>query len=170
MTAVILAAVLAFYYISRTQTLNDKFSLFKGIGFLVNALVDLMHAIISFSNIDEQVFIKYFIPQTWFAGRIFLSAMLAIAIVKYSTLTRDISSGIASIHTRKQEVLESLPPELYKKEKQERKERARLQNKLQITFVFILVLLATMAAAIAISSLFSVFPGMVLDNYPLHAI
>jgi signal transduction histidine kinase len=169
MTAVILAAVLAFYYISRAQTLNDKFSLFIGIGFLVNALVDLMHAIISFSNIEQQVFIKYFIPQTWFAGRIFLSAMLAIGIVKYSTLTKDISSGIASIHTRKQEeVLESLPPEPHKKEKQERKERARLQNKLQITFVFILVLLAAMAAAIAISSLYSVFPGMVLDNYPLH--
>ena len=103
MTAVILAAVLAFYYISRAQTLNDKFSLFIGIGFLVNALVDLMHAIISFSNIEQQVFIKYFIPQTWFAGRIFLSAMLAIGIVKYSTLTKDINSGIASIYTRKQE-------------------------------------------------------------------
>jgi signal transduction histidine kinase len=167
MTAVILAAVLAFYYISRAQTLNDKFSLFIGIGFLVNALVDLMHATISFSNIDDQIFNKYFIPQTWFAGRIFLSAMLAIAIVKYSTLTKDISSGIASIHTRKQEeVLESLPPQ--GENKQELKEHARLQNKLQITFVFILVLLASMAAAIAISSLFSVFPGMVLDNYPLH--
>lgn len=73
MTAVILAAVLAFYYILRAQTLNDKFSLFIGIGFLVNALVDLMHAIVSFGSIDEQIFLKYFIPQTWFAGRIFLS-------------------------------------------------------------------------------------------------
>ena len=32
--AVILAAVLAFYYIARARTLNDKFSLFIGIGFL----------------------------------------------------------------------------------------------------------------------------------------
>ncbi len=33
----ILAGVLAFYYISRSHILNDKFSLFIGISFLVNA-------------------------------------------------------------------------------------------------------------------------------------
>ena len=32
---------------------------------------------------DDITFLKYFIPQTWFAGRLFLSAMLAIAIFKY---------------------------------------------------------------------------------------
>jgi Membrane-associated sensor domain len=41
--AVILAAVLAFYYIARARTLNDKFSLFIGIGFLTSALIDLLH-------------------------------------------------------------------------------------------------------------------------------
>src|SRR3954471_2943342 len=41
--AVILAAVLAFYYISRARTLNDNFSLFVGIGFLTSALIDLLH-------------------------------------------------------------------------------------------------------------------------------
>ena len=82
----ILAGILAFYYISRAQTLNDKFSLFIGIGFLVNALIDLLHATVSLLNMNDILFLKYFIPQTWFAGRLFLSAMLAIAIVRYTSL------------------------------------------------------------------------------------
>jgi hypothetical protein len=39
----IFAGILAFYYVSRALMLNDKFSLFIGIGFLVNALIDLLH-------------------------------------------------------------------------------------------------------------------------------
>ena len=65
--------------------LNDKFSLFIGIGFLVNALIDLLHATVSLLNMNDILFLKYFIPQTWFAGRLFLSAMLAIAIVRYTS-------------------------------------------------------------------------------------
>jgi hypothetical protein len=34
---VILAAILSFYYIAHAYTLNNKFSLFIGIGFLANA-------------------------------------------------------------------------------------------------------------------------------------
>ena len=79
----LLAGILSFYYISRANTLNDKFSLFIGIGFLVNTIIDLLHVIVSLLNMDDILFLKYFIPQTWFAGRLFLSAMLAIAIVKY---------------------------------------------------------------------------------------
>ena len=85
--AVILAAILSFYYIARAYTLNDKFSLFIGIGFLANALIDLLHVIISYTFMDEFLFLKYLIPQTWFAGRIFLSAMFAIAIAGYPALT-----------------------------------------------------------------------------------
>src|SRR5919198_1161279 len=90
--AVILAAVLAFYYILRARTLNDKFSLFIGIGFLTSALIDLLHVIVAYVAIGNPVFLKYFIPQTWFAGRIFLSAMLVMAIVKFSTLSSSSSS------------------------------------------------------------------------------
>ncbi|MGI9009671.1 MAG: hypothetical protein ACR2F1_00590 [Nitrososphaeraceae archaeon] len=79
-----LAGILTFYYIYRAQTLNDKFSLFLGIGFLVNTLIDLFHVLVSLLNMDNILFLKYFIPQTWFVGRLFLSAMLAIAIVKYT--------------------------------------------------------------------------------------
>src|SRR5918912_4476945 len=78
--AVILAAVLAFYYIARARTLNDKFSLFIGIGFLASALIDLLHVMVSYIFMDDFLFLKYFIPQTWFVGRMFLSAMFVIAI------------------------------------------------------------------------------------------
>ena len=84
----ILAAILSFYYISRYRTLNDKFSLFLGIGFLTNGLIDLLHVIVSYNLINEPLFLKYFIPQTWFAGRLFLSAMFAMAIAGYPILSR----------------------------------------------------------------------------------
>jgi hypothetical protein len=94
--AVILAAILSFYYIARARTLDDKFSLFIGIGFLANALIDLLHVVVSFTYMDEFMFLKYFIPQTWFAGRIFMSAMFAIAIVGYPMLSRTSSSSSSS--------------------------------------------------------------------------
>src|SRR5919109_1928858 len=90
--AVILAAILSFYYIARAHTLDDKFSLFIGVGFLANGLIDLLHVVVSYTFMDEFMFLKYFIPQTWFAGRIFLSAMFAIAIVVYPLLSRTSSS------------------------------------------------------------------------------
>jgi signal transduction histidine kinase len=141
--AVILAAVLAFSYLSRALTLDDKFSLFVGIGFLTSALIDLLHVIISYSSIDNPIFLKYFIPQTWFAGRIFLSAILVIAIVKYPTLS-------------------SL------KDEEEQHEEAGRRVKLQNTLKVYLTVLAILAASAAISSLFLVFPASVLDNSPVH--
>ena len=100
----ILAGILAFYYISRAQTLNEKFSLFIGIGFLVNTLIDLLHATVSLLNMDDIVFLKYFIPQTWFAGRLFLSAMLAIAIVKYVSFSH-VDSRYKTITTTTTKIL-----------------------------------------------------------------
>src|SRR5919198_4828553 len=91
--AVILAAVLAFYYIARARALNDTFSLFVGIGFLTSASIDLLHVIVAYVAIDNPIFLKYFIPQTWFAGRIFLSAMLVMAIVKFSSLSSSNDDG-----------------------------------------------------------------------------
>ena len=84
--AVILSGVIAFYYILHARNLNDKFSLFIGIGFAVSASIDLLHVAVSYSLMEHSDFLKYFIPQTWFAGRIFLSSMLLVAIAKYSFL------------------------------------------------------------------------------------
>ena len=87
--AVIFAAIVAFYCITRAYTLNDKYTLFIGIGFLTSALIDLMHAIISYNAMDDPLFLGYFIPQTWFAGRIFISAMMVIAITRFAIIPKD---------------------------------------------------------------------------------
>ena len=86
--AVIFASIVAFYCITRAYTLNDKYALFIGIGFLTSALIDLMHAIISYHAMDDPFFLRYFIPQTWFAGRTFISAMMVIAITKFAIVPK----------------------------------------------------------------------------------
>ncbi|MFL6410865.1 MAG: ATP-binding protein [Nitrososphaeraceae archaeon] len=148
--AVILAAVLAFYYIARARALNDKFSLFIGIGFLTSALIDLLHVIVAYVAIDNPIFLKYFIPQTWFAGRIFLSAMLVMAIVKFSSLSSSIYDG----------------QEKRNEEEEERKQRRR--TKLRKTVVVYFIPLAILAASVSISSLFFVLPASVVDDYSIH--
>ena len=82
--AVILSTIVAFYCITRAYTLNERFSLYVGIGFSTIAVIDLLHAVFSFIAIGNNQFLSYFIPQTWFAGRTFLGAMLVIAVAKYA--------------------------------------------------------------------------------------
>jgi len=180
MFAVILATILSFYYISRYRTLNDKFSLFLGIGFLANASIDLLHVIVSYNLINEPLFLKYFIPQTWFAGRLFLSAMFAMAIASYPILSRkeDPNTGVLSIassfRSRKKRQVQHLSPSMSEQDRKEEEEQERIKresrhNRLQQKILLVsLATLAGIAATSAVSSLFLVFPGLVLDNYPLH--
>ncbi len=173
--AVLLAAILSFYYIARAYTLNDKFSLFIGIGFLVNALIDLLHVIVSYTFMDEFLFLKYFIPQTWFAGRIFLSAMFAIAMAGYPALTttsatiskKSSSSSLISPTTTSSgrlKTAESSRPSLLEKNNNNNNKR----HKIPIFLVASLVILTSVSAFVAISSLFIVFPGSVIDDFPIH--
>ena len=181
--AVLLAAILSFYYMARAYTLNDKFSLFIGIGFLVNALIDLLHVIVSYTFMDQFLFLKYFIPQTWFAGRTFLSAMFAIAIAAYPALT---ASGISkkssssssspiisstslpsspppsSPSGRRLQAAESLPllPSL--------REDNNKKQKIPKFLVASLVILTIGFAYVALSSLFIIYPGSVIDDFPIH--
>ncbi|MDW3626745.1 MAG: hypothetical protein QOK72_08890, partial [Nitrososphaeraceae archaeon] len=147
----ILAGILAFYYISRAYTLNDKFSLFIGIGFLVNTLIDLFHVIVSILNMDDIVFLKYFIPQTWFAGRLFLSVMLTIAIVKYASFL-------------------SFSPDSKQQQQQQQISTDKNNNeiKLSLSLLLYLILVTLFVSIVAVSSLFVVFPFSVIDNIPLH--
>ena len=146
----ILAGILAFYYISRAQTLNDKFSIFIGIGFLVTVLIDLLHAIVSLLNMNDILFLKYFIPQTWFAGRIFLSTMLAIAIVRYTYLLSVSSS------TQQQ------------KRQQKSSNQANKNSKVSRLFLSSLITVTLFSSTVVISSLFVIFPFSVIDNIPIH--
>jgi signal transduction histidine kinase len=144
----IFAGILAFYYISRAYTLTERFSLFIGIGFLVNTLIDLFHVIVSILNMDDILFLKYFIPQTWVAGRLFLSAMLAIAIFKYTSF-----SSVNSDTQQKQQQIS-----LGKKN----------QNILSLSVLLYLIIVVLFVFIVAISSLFVVFPFSVVDNIPIH--
>ena len=156
--AVILAAVLAFYYLLRASTLNDKFSLFVGIGFLTSALIDVLHVIVSYVAFDNPMFLKYFIPQTWFAGRIFLSALLVMAIVKYPTLS---SWSLKENEERRKR-------KHYQQHRLEREQQQQQPIRLQKTVKVYLTILAILAASTAISSLFLVLPASVIDNYSIH--
>jgi signal transduction histidine kinase len=153
----ILAGILAFYYLSRAQTLNDKFSLFIGIGFLVNALIDLLHATVSLLNMNDILFLKYFIPQTWFAGRLFLSAMLAIAIVRYTSFL-SVSSSSSTQQKQKQK----------QQQKQISSDNNNENYKLSRLFLFYIIIATLFSSVVAISSLFVVFPFSVIDYIPLH--
>jgi signal transduction histidine kinase len=152
--AVILAAVLAFYYLARAHSLNDGFSLFIGIGFLVNASIDLLHVMVSYIFMEQQLFLKFFIPQTWFVGRIYLSAMLAIAIIKYHSLA-SAKSGKLSSYDEDYSQKERIP-------------RSSRSKKLQNPLLISLILLTLTSAVVAVGSLFFIFPGSVLDNFPIH--
>jgi signal transduction histidine kinase len=147
----ILAGILAFYYISRANTLSDKFSLFIGIGFLVNTLIDLFHVIVSLLNVDDTLFLKYFIPQTWFVGRLFLSAMLAIAIVKYTSFL--------SIKSSKQQK---------QKQRQISSDKNNENYKLSRLLLLYLIIITLFVSIVSISSLFVVFPFSAIDDIPLH--
>jgi signal transduction histidine kinase len=173
--AVILAAILSFYYIARAYTLNDKFSLFIGVGFLANALIDLLHVIVSYTFMDEFLFLKYFIPQTWFAGRMFLSAMFAIAIAGYPVLSsarrsmKASSTSLTSSMSSDQQEAElsssakySTPYTPYIQEDKQK------QEKIPKILVASLVILTILSAFVAISSLYIIYPGFVIDNFPLH--
>ena len=147
----ILAGILAFYYLSRAKTLNDKFSLFIGIGFLVNALIDLLHATVSLLNMNDILFLKYFIPQTWFAGRLFLSAMLAIAIVRYTSF---LSVSSSTQQQRRREQISST--------------KINGNYKFSRLFLLYLIIVTLFSSVVAISSLFVIFPFSVIDYIPLH--
>lgn len=186
--AVILGSILAFYYIARARTLNDNFSRLVGFGFLVAALIDLLHVVISYVYMDNVIFLKYFIPQTWFAGRIFLSAMLVIAIAKYPTFSGEENrrdSGLSEIPTKPKSRIsqEEIQVDYDKGQAVRRGEQndnldsmnidtttttTYNANKSDRTFGVYLTILSVLAGSVAISSLFLVLPFSVIDEILLH--
>lgn len=172
-----LGSILAFYYLARAYTLNDNFSRFVGFGFLVAAVIDLLHVIISYVYMDNVVFLKYFIPQTWFAGRIFLSAMLVIAIAKYPTFSGEVkrsdnrpeagTKGSAKIN---QEIERGKEQGKVGKSNQEFSNSFTADgvNNSDRTFGIYLIILAVLAGSVAISSLYLVLPYSVIDDVLLH--
>ena len=149
----LLAGILSFYYISRANSLKDKFSLFMGIGFLVTTLIDLLHVMVSLLNMDDILFLKYFIPQTWFAGRLFLSAMLFIAIFKYVSFSSMYSSTQQPQHQQKSSNMNT---------------NKNNENKLSRLLLLYLIIVTLFSSVLAISSLYVILPFSVIDNIPIH--
>ena len=86
---------------------------------------------VSYIAINDSVFLKYFIPQTWFAGRIFLSAMLVMTIGKFSTLS------LSSIKEGKSYEQKS---EGQKEDVQRQRRQQQQPNKLQKTMIIYLTI------------------------------
>ncbi len=167
--AVVFSGVLGFYYILHARILNDKFSLFVGIGFSVSAALDLFHVVVSYSMMENIEFLKYFIPQTWFAGRIFLSCMLLIAVVKYSS-----SPTLLPEDKRFTKNKDTIPKDTIPKDtKFENKDqtitsRTKIRYSIQKNLFMYLIFLAGLASIIAFTSLYIVYPASFLDDYSLH--
>jgi signal transduction histidine kinase len=150
--AVILGGALAFYYLERYRVLHDNFSLFVGIGFCISVIIDLFHVITAFVLVEDVPFLKYFIPQTWFIGRLFLGAMLLIAIIKYSDKKEDIEQ---TSEINSPVILPDKPND-------------QTVSKDKRKVIVYIALLSAVAILTAFSSLFLVFPASVLDSYLLH--
>jgi signal transduction histidine kinase len=126
---------------------------------------------------NEYLFLKYFIPQTWFAGRIFLGAMFAIAIAGYPLLSKSSStmsekkngSNYSATHNRiaiKDSLSAPSPNSTLQRQSQGSKNEQ--EKRLHRSLFVALVILTITSAAVAGSSLFIVFPGSVIDDYFIH--
>ncbi|MDQ4015139.1 MAG: ATP-binding protein [Thermoproteota archaeon] len=147
--AVILSAIVAFYCITRAYTLNEKFSLFVGIGFSTIAVIDFLHAVFSYGAVGRTEFLTYFIPQTWFAGRTFLGAMLVIAVAKYAP-------KVGQQDGQQMEGGEEEPDSF------NRLDVKLGQKKLDRTLLLSVFVLAFLAISVVAISFFTIFPGIVL--------
>ena len=90
MFSVVLATIVAIYAITRGHALKDKLSLFIGLGFFISAIIDFLHGAFAISNLGNTSFEGYFIPQTWVAGRILMSIVMVIAVVKFGEIRENV--------------------------------------------------------------------------------
>ena len=183
--AVILSTIVAFYCITRAYTLNEKFSLFVGIGFSTIAIIDLLHALFSYGAVGNNEFLSYFIPQTWFAGRTFLGAMLVIAVAKYAPKVEKQDAQQMKVKEKPRQGINNLneKSDAQKYDDGDYNERSenvsnneskydhygtdttqaeQSEEKLHRGLLLSLSLLALLAISVVAMSFFTIFPGIVL--------
>ncbi|MGI8832737.1 MAG: sensor histidine kinase [Nitrososphaeraceae archaeon] len=160
--------------------------MFVGIGFVTITIIDFLHAVLSFNAADNSNFLDYFIPQTWFAGRTFLGAMLVIAVIKYApeppTITATNLSSISSSQSSLRKDFSRIEKEKSKEEmigsgdKRDEEEKINYGRQsdmhddklLHNTLLFPLIMLAVLAISVVVFSFFTIFPGIVTDDYAIH--
>ncbi len=81
---VVLSSIIAFFCLNRAIILKHKISLFIGLGFVASSIIDSLHAVVSINFLGDNLFLNYFIPQTWVAGRIVDSSMMIVAFGLYA--------------------------------------------------------------------------------------
>ena len=161
--AVIPSTIVAFYCITRAYTLNEKFSLFVGIGFSTIAVIDVLHAVFSYAFVGNNQFLSYFIPQTWFAGRTFLGAMLVIAVAKYAPKVEKQDEQQIELGGGEQKEPHSVDiPTTHIDSDIERREGRNGEEKLHRGLLVSLFLLAFLAVSVVAISFFTIFPGIVV--------
>ena len=159
--AVILSTIVAFYCITRAYTLNEKFSLFVGIGFSTIAVIDFLHAVFSYIAVGNTEFLSYFIPQTWFAGRTFLGAMLVIAVAKYAPKVD--KQDEQQIEAGEEEEPHGIDiPNNNNDNDITRSHVKHGEEKLHRSLLLSLFLLAFLAVSVVAISFFTIFPGIVI--------
>lgn len=164
--------------------------MFVGIGFVTITIIDFLHAVLSFNAAGNSTFLDYFIPQTWFAGRTFLGAMLVIAVIKYApeppTITATNLSTISSSQSSLRKDSSRIEKEKSKEgieegmigsgEKRDEEEKINYSRQsdmnddklLHNTLLFPLIMLAVLAISVVAFSFFTIFPGIVTDDYAIH--
>ena len=160
--------------------------MFVGIGFVTITIIDFLHAVLSFNAAGNSNFLDYFIPQTWFAGRTFLGAMLVIAVIKYApeppTITATNLSTLSSSQSslrkdfsgiEKEKSEEGMVGSGEKREEEEKINYGRQSDMhddklLHNTLLFPLIMLAVLAISVVVFSFFTIFPGIVTDDYAIH--
>ena len=164
--------------------------MFVGIGFVTITIIDFLHAVLSFNAAGNSNFLDYFIPQTWFAGRTFLGAMLVIAVIKYApeppTITATNLSTLSSSQSSLRKDFRRIEKEKSKEgieegmvgsgEKREEEEKINYGRQsdmhddklLHNTLLFPLIMLAVLAISVVVFSFFTIFPGIVTDDYAIN--
>ena len=149
--AVVFAAIVAIYGLLRARQTKDKFSLLIGLAYLTSAVIDALHAALSFNAANETLFLGYFIPQTWFAGRTFISSVMVIAILRYATTMQ----------------APARPETEVEKNGQEEKMAESPRPGKAFVSLSIIVLTIVIATFLTVISFFTILPSIVID-YPLH--
>jgi signal transduction histidine kinase len=155
--AVVLSAIVGFYCITRAYTLNEKFTLFVGVGFLTVTVIDFLHAALSFNAAGDSTFLRYFIPQTWFAGRTFLGAMLVYAVLRYSPTSPSENQSASQRQNLHKNDNKDLQPVIGDND----------SERLHASLLFSLVVFSILAISVVVVSFFSIFPNIV-SNYFIH--
>ena len=160
--AVILSTIVAFYCITRAYTLNERFSLYVGIGFSTIAVIDLLHAVFSYLAVGNNQFLSFFIPQTWFAGRTFLGAMLVIAVAKYAPKVE--MQDKRQIEQAERNNSSTNDDEKNNFDSTNNQHIEQEEGKLHRSLLLSLFMLAFLAVSVVVISFFMSFPGIVLPQ------